>query len=364
MGLRGMKQHLEQEAELRRYLLGESTLEERVSVEARLFIDDEYRSQMKSVEEELIDDYAYDELPKSEREGVESRLLSKPGLREDLRIVRAFKRYLSQNEGELVTPPIAPPADDRPASDTKKLPPVRKGPASLLVSLFQRRPVVGYALATAAVIIILSTVIWFSLESARRQGRSPQLQAQQPTPQQSRPVEREQQGGEPQANQSTPERDVDVARHGGRTQNGAGGGEKDTHSGRRDGNSRESPTRTHQTPTQVATFIVLPGGVVRGPGSSDKVKLSADIGAVILRLPLVAKGDYQHYRATLREDGKSIYSRAELKPEVDAEVGQVVAFKVPANLLRTRSYRIKLAGVTPTGQSMNLSTYTFEVERP
>jgi hypothetical protein len=358
-----MKQYLEQDAELRRYLLGESTLEERVSVEARLFLDDEYRSQLKTVEDELIDDYAYGELAESERERVKSRLLSKPGRREDLKIARAFKRYLSQNEDELVTPPVAPTADDRPASDTKELPPVRKGPASFLASLFQRHPVVGYALA-AAVIIILSAVIWFSLESARRQGRSPQLQAQQPTPQQSRPSEREQPGGEPQANQSTPERDVGVAQRGGRTQNDAGGGEKDTHSGRREVNSRESPTRPRQTPTQVATFLVFPGGVVRGPGSSDKVTLSADIGAVILRLPLVAKGDYQHYRATLREDGKAIYSRAELKPEVDAEVGQVVAFKVPANLLRTRSYRIKLAGVTAAGQSMNLSTYTFEVERP
>ena len=37
-----MKQHLEEDTELRRYLLGEATLEEQVSVEARLFLDDEY----------------------------------------------------------------------------------------------------------------------------------------------------------------------------------------------------------------------------------------------------------------------------------------------------------------------------------
>src|SRR5689334_7978401 len=101
-----MKQHLEEEAGLRRYLLGELTTEERVSVEARLFLDDEYLSQLKAVEDELVDDYAYDELAESEREKVKARLLSEPGRREDLRIARAFKRYLSQYEREPVTPPV------------------------------------------------------------------------------------------------------------------------------------------------------------------------------------------------------------------------------------------------------------------
>src|ERR1051326_2924732 len=146
-----MKQHLEEEAELRRYLLGESTPEERVSVEARLFLDDEYLSLLKAVEDELIDDYAYDELIESEREKVKSRLLSEPGRREDLRIATAFKRYLAQEGKKPVTPSIAPAADNRPASDTKEGPsPPRKGFISLLASLFQRRPVVGYALAASA----------------------------------------------------------------------------------------------------------------------------------------------------------------------------------------------------------------------
>jgi hypothetical protein len=358
-----MEQQLEQDSKLRRYLLGEAPLEERVSVEARLFLEDEYLSRLKSIEDELIDDYAYDELTESERKRVKSRLLSKPGRRADLKIARAFKRYLSRNENELVTPSIAPTAANRPASDNKKLPPEKKGPTSLLASLFLRRPAVGYALAAVAV-IILSAVIWFSLESARRRERSPQMQAQQPTPQQSMPVEREQPGGELQPNQNSTERGGDVARHEGRTQNDAGDGEKETRAGRRDGRSHELPTQTRQTPAQVATFLVLPGGVVRGPGRSDKVTLSPDVGVVILRLPLITKDDYRYYTATLQEGGKVIYSRAELKPEDDAEIGQVVALKVPANLLRQRSYRIRLGGVTADGQSQNLITYTLQVERP
>lgn len=362
-GLRSMEKHLEQDAELRRYLLGESTLEERVAVEARLFLDDEYLSQLKAVEDELIDDYAYDELAESERERVKSSLLAKPGRRADLRIARAFKRYVSQHEDELVTPPVAPAADDRPAADTKELPSVSKGPNSFLASLFLRRPVVGYALA-AAPIIIISAVVWFSLEPARRPHLSPQMQAQQPTPQQSSPGAREQQGGELQANQSSPEQGGDVAQREGRTQNDAGGGEKDVHAGRRDGRAHELSPQTRQTPTTVATYLVLPSGVVRGPGRADKIALSPDVGFVILRLPLIAKGDYRHYKATLKKGDKVIFAQTELKPEVDAEVGQVVAFKVPAKLLRPRSYEIKLGGVTAAGQFINLTTYTLPIERP
>lgn len=358
-----MKQYLEEEAEIRRYLLDELTTEERVSVEARLFLDDEYLSQLKAVEDELVDDYAYDELDESEREKVRARLLSEPGRREDLRIARAFKRYLSQHEREPVTPPVAPASDNRPASDEKSPGPLKNGNTSFLASLFRHRPVVGYALAAAA-LVILSAFIWFSLKSSRRQDQSPQMQAQEPTPQQSKPVEHEQPGGDLQANQSPSIRGEDIAQHEGGTRQGAGGEEKKAHAGRRDEHPQEAPTQARQTQAQVATFLVLPGGGVRGPGGSEKITLSTDVGTVVLRLPLITTGDYQHYRATLQEGDRAVYSRAGLKPEVDAEVGRVVAVKLPANLLHTRRYKMKLEGVTAAGQSLNLSSYTFEVSRP
>lgn len=359
-----MEHRLEEETVLRRYLLGESSMEERVSVEARLFLDDEYSSQLKAVEDELIDDYAYDELTAGEREEVESRLLSEPGRREDLRIARAFKRYLSQNENGVVTPPVAPADDSRPASDTKEDPsPPGKGFISFLASLFQRRPVVAYAFAAGA-LIILSVLIWSSLESPRRQGPSPQMQAQESTPQQSQPAEREQTGGELQRNQRPPEQRGDIAQRSDSIRHDGGSKEKVTNAGRRDIRPREARVPTQQTTTQVATFLVLPGGVVRGPGGSEKVTLPPGVGVVILRLPLVTTGDYQHYRATLQDESKIIYSRDDLKPEVDAELGQVVAVKIPASLLRPRRYQIKIGGVTAAGVARDLGSYTFQVEKP
>lgn len=361
-----MKQHLEEEAELRGYLLGELGLEEQVSVEARLFLDEEYLSQLRAVEDELIDAYAYGELAPGEREKVESRLLSKPGRREDLRIARALRKYLSHDD---LLPPGTPAADSRraadpgPASDEGALPSTRgKGPISFLSSLFVRRPAVGFALAAVA-LAILSAVVWFSSETLRRPARPAETQAHGPTPQQSSPAERVQPGGELQANQRPPEQGGEVAQREDRTPDDVGGREKGESAGQRNGRPQETPAPPRQTPTRVATFLILPGGVVRGAGGSEKVVISPDIGAVILRLPVVAEGDYSSYRATLLDGRGVVYSVSDLKPEVDAKLGQVVAVRVPANRLRQGRYEMKLGGVTADGQTRDLTSYTVPVER-
>ena len=101
-----MKQQLEEEAKLRRYLLGELAPEERVAVEARLFLDDEYLSQLGDVEDELVDNYAHDELAPGEREKLAaSNLLSEPERREDLLLAQDLRRYISR---EVVTPAVVP----------------------------------------------------------------------------------------------------------------------------------------------------------------------------------------------------------------------------------------------------------------
>lgn len=361
-----MKQHLEEEAELRKYLLGELSPEEQVSVEARLFLDDEYLSQLNVVEDELIDAYVYKELAPGERAQVEARLLSKPGRREDLSIARALKRYVSDDDP--VTPPVTPapadlhpPADAEPASGPDVPPPRGKDPFSFLPSLFARRPAVAYAFAAVA-LVILSVIIWVSMQSLR--GRPSDLKAQEPTPQQSKPNEPLQPGGELQANQHPPGQGGEAPRRGEQTRNDSAHREKEDRAERREEpHNKNAPTPRLETP-RVATFLILPGGVVRGPGGAEKVTLSSDVGIVVLRLPVVVAGDYERFRATLQDNRRVIYTRANLKPEVDAKLGRVVAVEVPAGLLRERRYEIKLGGVTADGQTRDLTSYTVRVERP
>lgn len=361
-----MKQHLEEEAELRKYLLGELSLEEQVSVEARLFLDDEYLSQLKAVEDELIDAYVYEELAPGERAKVESRLLSKPGRREDLLIARALKRYVSADDP--VTPPatpapadLHPPAEDEPAPGPDATPtPRKKDPFSFLSSTFARRPAVAYAFAAAA-LVILSVIMWFSMQSLR--GRPSDLKAHEPTPQQSKPNEPLQPGGELQANQHPPGQGGEAPRREEQTRNDSAHREKEERAERREKPRNENAPTPRQATAQVATFVIYPGGVVRGPGGAEKVTLTSDIGVVVLRLPVIVEGNYERFRATLQDGGRVIYTRANLKPEVDAKLDKVVAFEVPARLLRERRYEIKLGGVTADGQTRDITSYTFTVER-
>lgn len=363
-----MKQHLEEGAELRKYLLGELTLEESVSVEARLFLDDEYSSQLKAVEDELIDAYADDELTASERAKVGSRLLPQPGRREDLRLTRAIKRYVSDDP--FPPPVISAPADLRSNADADPAPgpqepakPRGEGPFSFMSSLFARRPAVAYAFAAAAAVVILSAFIWFSLESLRGGGRPSDLRAQEPTPQPSKPNESTQPGGELQANQQPAGQGGDAPRRENPTRNDPARVEKEERAGRREEPANENAPTPRPATARVATYLILPGGVVRGPGGAEKVTVSSEVEVVILRLPVVVNGDYQSFRATLRDGGRVIHTQAGLKQEVDAKLGKLAVFEVPAKLLRGRRYEIKLGGVTADGQTRDLTTYTVPVER-
>jgi hypothetical protein len=357
-----MKQQLEDEAELRQYLLGELAQEERVLIEKRLFLDGDYLLQLKAVEDDLIDDYAYDELTASEREKFETHLISKPGRQEDLRIAKALKRYIA-SDAELVAPPIA---SDAPSAAGE----VRKhswpGGISFLPDLFMRRPVAGSALAAVA-LVVLSLIIWFSVESLReKDDPARRMQAQESTPQPTKPPEQQQldPGKILQPKEQPADEGREVVAQEGAPRKDAKGGEKEKLAERRAGQQSKSTPPTPRTPAQVATFLILPGGGVRGEGQTGKVRFSSDVGTVILRVPLVTENDYHSYHATLQTGGgRALHTHPGLQPEIDAEYGSVIVFKVPAKLLRPGSYQVKLGGVNAAGQTQDIKAYPFQVEK-
>ena len=370
-----MKQHLEDETELRRYLLGELTLKERVLIEERLFLDDDYLLRVKAVEDDLIDDYVYDELTASEREKFETHFLDKPGGRDDLRIAKALKHYIaSETEAaESAAPDPAPGTflSAANAGDIAAQPPAKKR-GSFFAWLFGRRPVVGFSFAAAVALIILPVIVWYATDSATRQERERQLQAQDSTPRPTQPVERGHSpspvnspvnaGDNGEASETAKQQDT---KRGGTEEDAKRVAEQSRRQTGRTGDKSPPPrqSQTRQTPTRVVAFLLLPGGVARGGGASNNVQISADVGTVILRLPLAGRDDYKTYRATLQTGGRTTRTWAGLKPETHAEFGQIVAVKVPATLLRQQNYQIKLSGLTATGQVRNLTSHAFQVER-
>lgn len=357
-----MKEQLVEETELRRYLLGELTLEERVSVEARMFLDSAYMQLARSVKDELVDEYANQDLTPAEREQFESHFLARPEHREDLRIAQALKKYLASEAASAETETV-PSAAISPAAAGGNARPFTKRARDFLSSLFGRRAVLG--LSFAAALIILSVITWLAVGSWRLQEIRPPLQAQDPTPPQ--PAQGPQQppesaGGTPD-NSRSPGGEVAGGQDGGRPSTTPGGRQGGDPGGRQGGRQQGTPPPTGQTPTRVVAFVLLPGGGVRGEGPGESVRIAADVGTVVLRLPLVEEDNFSSYHATLETGGRVTRAFDRLPAEVDPELGSVVQVGVPAYLLRGRRYQVKLTGIAADGRTRNLPSYTFAVER-
>jgi hypothetical protein len=336
-----MENYSEDEVNLKRYLLGELTPAEQVLVEERLFLDDEYLLRLQTLEDTLIDDYVYNELPSSEREKFETEFLSKPGRREDLRIAHALRRYCAA-EAEPVAFPSAPELDSvhtAPSKVKRPFPP----------PLFASRPVFNFLLAASA-IIILCVAAWLVFDFARKRNHPPPVEAHNPAPQQketTEPQPRTEDSGNVLANK-----------------NAAGGEENRVAQQTRQQNAlprRSLPSR-EGSPAQTLSFLLLPGRTIRGEGSTKTVSFHSTVGTVILQLPLVEEDNYGSYAATLQTEGRTIHTWTGLKSK-PAEFGKFVPVSVPTRLLRNQTYQINLAGSTAARRHEDIASYSFQVEK-
>lgn len=135
---------------IRKYLLGQVSEAERLTLEERLVSDDDTYEELLIVEDELTDEYLAEQLSKTERKDFEEHFLLPQARQEKLRFARVVR-------GHLATHPQS-------ASSTEQ---VRK---SYLSALFRfRNPVLSYSLAIAAVVLIagISWLVWRSLTDSR-----------------------------------------------------------------------------------------------------------------------------------------------------------------------------------------------------
>lgn len=85
--------------ELRKYLLGEIHLDEEMDrIEERLFVDEKYFKALLLEEEELIQDYADNNLNIDERRSFEKNFLISPERREKLKFAQTLRKYLDQQK--------------------------------------------------------------------------------------------------------------------------------------------------------------------------------------------------------------------------------------------------------------------------
>jgi len=343
-----MSEDLEQEAELRRYLLGQLTLEEQVLIEQRLFLDSDYAQLAQSVEDDLIDDYVQGDLTKAEREKFENQFLNREEYRDDIRIAQALDQYLTSE-----VEPVAGRVSDSPLRFTtlgsaEIRSEVREPGATrnnsnydhsvvLLQTPERRRPFLWLALA-AAVLIILSVIAWIVFQSTRRPAGE-RLQAEGPSPAPTQSASPQQQPGPSQeraGSDGTPEPNKTP--------------------------SNERHRQQRQSAPSFATVMIPPGSGTRGSEPANPVAIPEDVKNVLLQIPVITVRDYEKYHFELLADGRVLVIR-NLNVSLDEKLGRIVSVQLPTKLFKKQTYEIRLRGITTDRRPSESTTYTFIVSK-
>lgn len=101
-----MKELTEEERVIRQYLLRQLDDEERGRFEERVFTDRAYLDQVLMAEDELVEDFVFDELPAPDRESFVAHFLSTPQQEQKLQIAKALKARAARGAAE-PKPPAA-----------------------------------------------------------------------------------------------------------------------------------------------------------------------------------------------------------------------------------------------------------------
>jgi hypothetical protein len=148
----------EEEVLLRRYLLGQTSEGEQLTLEQRLLSDQDCFDQLLRCEEELTDEYARNEMGSPDQKRFEEYFLSSPERHENLAFAQTLNRYLSTH---------------------KQRDEIRPG-------LFSRWPAFMEVTLTAAVVVLVAALglmlrTNMQLREQVKQGQSQRAQAEQRT---------------------------------------------------------------------------------------------------------------------------------------------------------------------------------------
>ena len=109
--------------------------------------------------------------------------------------------------------------------------------------------------------------------------------------------------------------------------------------------------------------VALTPGLSRDAGDGGKtLTVPADTDTLRLRL-LLAELRHNSYEATLDAEGRTLTSKSNLPKEV-VNGQPAVVLDVPASLVSTGDYRVKLSGVNPDGNSESVASYSFRIQNP
>jgi hypothetical protein len=281
--------------------------DEQGRIEELAFDDPRSFEVLQAAEDDLIDEFVYDDLSSEERERFQEYYLAQPGRREDVRIAKALRGYF-----------------DREQPVTSFWDPVRRW--------FQVGATPLLPLLAKAAIVIATVVIAFVNLIPRiiGPGLNPVYQVQngQPSPLPSPTSTASEQPPQPSPSPAPKESP----------------------------NKRQPPT--HRPSLPVYANLLSPGALARSPGEVTKVSLTSK--AMSIHLLLIDRTPYRSYQAKLEQGGTTLKTWSNITP---IKIPPRKGFQIPIpfdQLKASQRYRIVLQGVGANGNLEYVHEYHFE----
>ena len=313
------------------YLLGELPEEQQVEIEDRAFSDKAYLATITTVENDLIDEYVRGELSAADRQRFESRFLASAERRKRVEFAKALRTAFSESKA---------PEKNVFATATGW-----SWRESLYAFLNGLNPAARLAFAAAAILVVAGAALLF-VETLRLRRQVMQLQA------------------EKQAGQ-----DFQQALEAERKRNEELNARLDQEKQQREQTDEslrqltETPEAKNPAPPPVIASLTLLPGLSRGGGQKPTLDLSNDARLVRLQVGIDPEEQYKSFAVELRTlAGRQVWNRENLAART-RRGSRAVGLTLPATVLKSGEYELRLRGLTEGGGSEDVGFYYFNVRK-
>jgi hypothetical protein len=326
--------------QVKQYLLGTLSPEEKSRFEEKYFDDDKLFEEIEIVEDELIDAYVREELSTRDRERFKEVVNASPRLTSRVDFARILVKSTSAEEPATVTAAVPTREESQSRRD------IALEGESFWRRLFTKSPApnrFGWAMAACTLLLLLGGGMllfeWMRLraETTRLALERAELEQRNKT--------------------LASELDKQSSELSGRLANAQA--ENDRLLKQLESSQKETP---ESKPKNLSVaFFIAPGGL-RSTGGENRITISSKFPEVRLNLGLESN-DYSSYNATVQTvEGKTVLSRDRLRAQARRS-GNVVELKVPTSQLPNGTYIVELTGRSTAGVLEPVMKYSFRVVR-
>ena len=308
------KQH-----ELREFLLGEASEEQRSALEERYLADDEFSAELGAAEDELIETYLRNELSAGDRRKFENAFLAQPRRRER---VLMMKGVIAAATAEAALKPAPTPSL-----------------WNNLLALFRfQNSFARYALA-AAVLVLLAFGALFVFNRLRRESDE-RFAHQQPVPTATVPGAASPLASpEPSQPAPTPAPSVSPIK-----------------------STAPSPTPNAEPTGPTFATIFLRPSLVRDPRAANKLAVGPSVKEIRLQLNL-ERNDYKSYTVRIATvEGREVWKADSIRAR-GSGAGTFLALSVAANRLPAGDYLVEVSGLSDSRTSESVASYFFSLNK-